>query len=79
MRKLIDHEPGCATPLIPVNEQNDIFLLFVDKYANKFIDSDTLLPLHSGNVDDLVDYTPDKYANTNKKFVDDPFTKCATI
>ena len=78
LRKLIDHEPGCAIPLMPVNEQNDAFLLFSDKHASKFIDQSTLLPLQSDDVDDAAVCTSDKDANTNKQFVDATFTKCAT-
>ena len=76
MRKLIDHDPRCAIPLILVNKQHDAFLLFSSKHATKFIDTDTLLPSQRYSDNDTVVSTPGKGIDTNKQFVDATFTKC---
>ena len=78
LQKLIDHEPGCAILLVPVNEQNDVLLLFAAKHSKDFFNRHTLSPKQIDDECYKPIHTPDKDANTNKQFVYAPFTKCAT-
>ena len=76
LRKLIDHEPGCAIPLMPVNEDNDPFLLFAAQHAASFIDdnSPTLLCTEgSGPPSALI---PAEDISMNQQFRDIPSDKC---
>ena len=46
--KVINHHPGCAIPLLAVNERVDAFTLFTDKHEHKFEQYDAPLnPTHT--------------------------------
>ena len=78
LRKLIDHEPGCAIPLMPVNKDKDAFLLFADKHAHSFIDNDNPILLLSDGSSDSSSLTPEGVANTDQQPVNASSAKCKT-